>query len=648
MNPQEGILKLLPRYGVRLVLIVAMLLCTALWIVNGTSAFAQDTYDYTVLDGDNWDTVAARTGVSVADLQAANPEAAERETGWLMVGETLAIPSPVIATSAPARTHRVQAGESWNSIAAQYNTSASLLRAANPQSIRAGNILYRGEELVIPPANVAAAPTATAEATSSAATTATTTVEATMVATPTATVAATATAEATVENTPEVVATEPPTATVEAEEVITATATVTDGVTITVDVPVEATSEVTATEALTETVVPTATTAITGGSELTATESITDGVASSLAFDLPACPERFADYSQTMTEFINSVEENNLEAVVAFLDACDALVDDGVEIADLNGDGVDDLVVVFENPNAELVFVEGDLVIFNSTEAGYVLGYRARAAGEVRLLDVGDLNLDELPDVAWVDTTCGASTCFDTVNVRSWDGTTWADWTDGTITMAYAEIDIADVSEDGTGDEITLDGGIYGSVGAGPQRSRTEIWASIDGAPYALLEKTYSQTDCLYHIVLDANRAFLDAPVNGFDAAVALYTQAVEDEALVECWVRNDELVELRSFSLFRLAVIAGYREDSVSAEASIAELTTQFPGSTYDNVGQVWLETFSATGDAAIACEDVTLFAEQNSITWEILADYGYTNPSFEAIDVCPILNIEEADAEE
>jgi hypothetical protein len=347
-----------------------------------------------------------------------------------------------------------------------------------------------------------------------------------------------------------------------------------------------------------------------------------------------------------MTELVNSAEPSGLDAVVAFLTACNALVEEGVAVTDLSGDGVDDLVAVYQNPAENQIFVEGDLVIFNSTDDGYVLAYRARAAGEVRLITVDDINLDELPDVVWVDTTCGASTCFDTVNVRSWDGTTWGDWTDGTITMAYAEITIEDVSEVGLGDEIALEGGIYGSVGAGPQRSRTEVWASVEGDPYSLVEKAYSQTECLYHTVLDANRAFLDAPQNGFEAAIALYTQAVEDDALIKCWVRNDELAELRSFSLFRLALIAAYSDDSATAEAHIATLAEQFPGSIYDEVGQLWLESFTTSGDAALACEDVTAFAEEDSAAWEMLADYGYTNPSFEAIDVCPILDMSAAEA--
>lgn len=640
MNRQVGA-KTMPRsHAWQIALLVAAILCAAFWMATGAAVMAQAGYEYTVLEGDNWDTVASRTGVSVDALQAANPEAAERENGWLLVGEKLTI--PVVAV-VPQRTHRVQPGESWNSIAEDYGVSVALLRAANPQSVRQGNILYRGEELVIPTTGAPAQPAAPTP---------------TVAATKAATMTVEATAEATEEATAEATEEATPTPTAEAEEEMAEGEMMTETVEATSTVTVDAGSDITDTTAMTdsatmtETDSMTSTEEMTSAGEITATEVMTEEMGTGTgtetsgesAMDLPACPERFADYSGIMTELSNSVDGEGLDAVVAFLTACQALVDDGVSMSDLNGDGVDDLVVVYQNPSEDQIFIEGDLVIFNSTPDGYVLGYRARAAGEVRLLTVADMNLDELPDVAWVDTTCGASTCFDTVNVRSWDGTTWADWTDGTITMAYAEINLTDVSEEGQGDEIALEGGIYGSVGAGPQRSRSEVWASVEGGPYTLLEKSYSQTECLYHTVLDANRAFLDAPVNGFEGAVALYTQAVEDEGLIKCWVRNDELAELRSFSLFRLALIAGYSDDSETAAAQIGALTTGYPGSIYDEVGQLWLESYEASGDAAAACEAVTAFAEEDSAAWEMLADYGYTNPSFEAVDVCPVLDLSAA----
>jgi LysM repeat protein len=612
--------------------VVALLVCAGFWWGQAAVVRAQAEptatpgYFYAVQPGDSWDTVAAGTGVAVADLQAANPDAV-RDNEWLLVGEQLLIPTSL--NSAP-KTHTVGAGESWNSIAAKYGVSADLLRAANPNSVRTGNVLYRGETLIIPPAGAAL---------------------------PEATAAAPAT---TAEATPGAEATSTPAATV------TATAEVTDTVAITVPAPITDSATTTATVEPVEVITPTASvtvtpaittsTAVTAQVELTATGTATTtdaglGAAAGSA-TLPACPERFADYVTVMTELINAAPADDAaddalvgpDAVVAFLTACEALTENGVVIEDLTGDGADDLVVAYQNPNADQIFVEGDLVIFNSGNSGFTLGYRARAAGEVRLLAVEDLNLDELPDVIWVDTTCGASTCFDTVNVRSWDGSAWADWTDGTITMAYAEIALSDENEDGQGNEIVLEGGIYGSVGAGPQRKRNEVWASLAGDPYALFSKSYSPSECLYHTVLDANRAFLDAPLSGFEAATALYTSATTDTSLIKCWVRNDELEELRSFSQFRLALIAGYTGDAEGAAAAIATLNASFPDSVYAGVGQTWLDVFEADGDVVAACNAVTAYAEQNPEAWEMLADYGYTNPSFEAIDVCPVLDIEQA----
>src|SRR3954465_2275208 len=95
--------KIAPRtHGWHFVILVAVILSGALWLAIGRVAYAQDTYDYTVQEGDSWPTVASHTGVSVEALQAANPEAAARDTGWLMVGETLEIPNIAVAAAAAA------------------------------------------------------------------------------------------------------------------------------------------------------------------------------------------------------------------------------------------------------------------------------------------------------------------------------------------------------------------------------------------------------------------------------------------------------------------------------------------------------------------------------------------------------------------
>ena len=70
------------------------------------------------------------------------------------------------------------------------------------------------------------------------------------------------------------------------------------------------------------------------------------------------------------------------------------------------------------------------------------------------------------------------------------------------ITMPFAHAKF----QPGAGDtqELLLSGGAQGSVGAGPQRTRTETWA-WNGAAYALKSTQLDEATYLYHAVKDAD-----------------------------------------------------------------------------------------------------------------------------------------------
>ncbi len=363
------------------------------------------------------------------------------------------------------------------------------------------------------------------------------------------------------------------------------------------------------------------------------------------AVELPSCPELFSEYPQALTAVINS-PAGGPEGLATWLDDCGALSEEAIVTQDWTADGVDDLLVVYTNPIASGGQVS-DLVIFNATIVGddsplFDAKYRARAGGDVAVLATEDINDDGQADIVWLDTTCGASTCFDTVNVRSWNGSTWADWTDGTITMAFANVDLEDISEDGQGSEIVATGGMYGSVGAGPQRARTETWASVGGNSYTLIDQTFSSSECLYHTVMDGNRALLNADMEGFGAAEAYFTDAIGNNNLTKCWVRDNELEELRTFSYFRLAQIAAYQDLPEVAGDVVAALKELYPESEYAKLAQVWLDAYNA-GDVESACTAALAYAEETPIVWAMFADYGYTNPTFSAEGLCPQIGEDE-----
>ncbi len=594
--------------------LLALLLC--LLAIAAPVAAQENGYTYTVQPGDNWTIVAKRVGLSVEDLQAANPQAV-RSTGWLIVNEKLFVPTAPVEEE---EFYTVRVGDGWTIIADRLGIPTALLQAANPRYVRSTLVLHPGERLLIPaPAQIRPTATVTPSATETPLPTATPT--ATSTGTPTATATATTTDTATATAT----ATDTPNPT------HTATATDTDTPSPTATATASDTPAPTATETPTQT--PTATQTATPTAQPTATPTRDPN---SL---LPSCPADLAIAATSLLDVINRDDPAGT-LLAEFLSTC-GLTSSGPTLADLTGDGLNDLVLTYSlAPDDSAIPTQGDLLIANGVSGGgFSKEYVAGAAGSVALLKSEDINADGKADVVWLDTTCGASTCFDTLYIRSWDGTAWQDWTDGTITMASAEISIAEADEAGSGAELTLRGGTYGSVGAGPQRERREIWASIDGAPYSLLGESFGPSACLYHTILDGNRAF--AEDLDFAEAQTIFSQAIFENKYNACWTHPNELDELRSFAFFRLAQIAVYSGETASAQALIDQLADSYPAQPYAQVGRIWLDGYLASGDPVQACVLVTNFVTANPGAVEVLADYGYANPIFTADDVCPILEV-------
>ncbi len=651
---------------------------------TATPAAGADAGVYVVQPGDSWTSVARKTGFGVRDLQAANPQAV-RASGWLIVGEELALPGAATATptaapatstpdqpaatatsAAEAGVYVVQPGDSWSSLARKTGFGVRDLQAANPQAVRASGWLIVGEELTLPGVTQPApAPTATSE--------------------PAATPAATAEPESTAP----APTTAPPTATSEPTATVTPTAAPETEAGVYVVQPGESwnsiaqkfgvsadalraanpqavrpglvlfrgdqltipgqggatpppppTAVATATPAATATTAPEATSA--PADTTPAAETGAEATAPAPEEAGPACPAEFAGYATDLSARLRAPE--GMDGVLDFLRTCEALDETNLRSGDWNGDGADDYAVTIKNPLSDAAAPETDLFVFMSGESGHTLAYRARPAGQISILAADDINADGQPDLAWLDTTCGASTCFDTVMVRSWDGAQWSDWTSSTIVMAYADVTLEDARDTAQGSEIVLAGGEYGSVGAGPQRSRTEVWGSVDGAPYTLLDKVYARSTCLYFKVLDAGEALTRYQEIGLVQAREMYNEAITNRNLVPCGQRPGEMDELRSFSLFRLALVDAYAGEPDAAAESVAQLQQAYPDSIYTAMGLSWLEAYQASGDIGAACAAATAFAEQNPESYEALSDYGYANPTFTATDLCPVLAIQPA----
>ncbi len=109
-------------------------------------------YWYTVQRGDSWSRLSARTGISIAALQAANP-AHIHPNYWLIVGHTLWIPCGAPPPPPPPPCgywYTVRPGDSWSSLSRATGISVSALQAANPAHIHPNHWLIAGHTLWIP------------------------------------------------------------------------------------------------------------------------------------------------------------------------------------------------------------------------------------------------------------------------------------------------------------------------------------------------------------------------------------------------------------------------------------------------------------------------------------------------------------------
>lgn len=501
-------------------------LAALLTLFLGAAVGAQDAggYWYTVRRGDSWASIAARTSVSVATLQRANPHAIHRHL-WLYPGERLWILRPGAQAGA---WYTVQAGDSWTTLALRFGMSVRALQQANPQAVRRSGWLYRGERLWIP------------------------------------------------------------------ERVITSQRLSPQ--------PSRASS---------------------------ATPSGAD------------CPQELTAYGAAFSAQLAAVSD--LAPFEQWLSACGLLApsSDALRPLSLTGDSSPEALVILTNlPAEEDRSPQQSLFILRRTPE-WVVDFQANPADSIQLLEVGDINADERPDVAWSSVACGAHTCFTTVYVLSWTGTDWEDWIDGELTMANAVIRLQE-SDAGPGRAIVAYGGVIGSVGAGPQRAWTETWISQTGAPYTLVSQIYDPAVCLYHVVLDANQALRDGRADDFEQAVALYRRALIDTNLRACWDRSDELAELRSFAGFRLAVAYGYQGDMAKAQQAVADLLATYPNAVYAHIADIWWRAYQPTRDIVSACAAVDAFVAgppPHPEAVDLLANYGYANPTFTAAEICPIV---------
>ena len=102
---------------------------------------------YTVHSGDTMSGIAARNGVSLSALMAANPQV--HNANLIYPGQTLHLPGSGSSNAGKSHDYTVHSGDSMSAIAARNGVSLNSLLSANPQ-IHNPNLIYAGQTIHIP------------------------------------------------------------------------------------------------------------------------------------------------------------------------------------------------------------------------------------------------------------------------------------------------------------------------------------------------------------------------------------------------------------------------------------------------------------------------------------------------------------------
>ena len=119
--------------------------------------------------------------------------------------------------------------------------------------------------------------------------------------------------------------------------------------------------------------------------------------------------------------------------------------------------------------------------------------------------------------------------------------------------------------------------------------------------------------------------------------AATLYREAVDNPGL-DVWMEESEREELVAFSRYRLALTYLMMDEVSLAQTIRDELLSAQPDSIYAQVVAVLWDAYQREPSLQSACEEVGRFAASHPEAAEVLADFGYGNPTFTADEVCPI----------
>jgi hypothetical protein len=356
-------------------------------------------------------------------------------------------------------------------------------------------------------------------------------------------------------------------------------------------------------------------------------------------------PEELSQYAAAIAQYLTATNAP-VACPNALLDTWGIPISPAARCAvgDTDADGQDEIILVLAVSQGFDFAVTVAVLDKSAGSWGVAFQPPSTEEGGGFLVSVPSGNLDEIlwavqdvnavpgAEIVYRPEYCGAHTCYTTVEVYGWTGATYADLTDGEITISYADTALEDTDLDGDL-EIILHGGSIGSVGAGPTRTRTELYG-WNGRQYVLAQTILDPSEFLYHNVLDADDAFFAS-----DLLLALdrYTRAVQDVSLLQ-WKEN-ERGEMDPYLHFRIAITyMALGGASAEAAQSLDAAISSYPGSLHGEMARAFRDAWLPAGDTSAGCRAADAYVQANLDAFQEFWYFGYGNREFDPGRMCPL----------
>jgi hypothetical protein len=349
----------------------------------------------------------------------------------------------------------------------------------------------------------------------------------------------------------------------------------------------------------------------------------------------------YEEYPAAIMEYLNqgaSPEELAVELIVRDLNPNEQ----PVWAEDLTGDGVRDVVVSIYNLQIQ---PQGGMMIYTCVEGQYQLDYISLASQTEHApeaLVIQDLNADQLPDLVFTMTNCGAHTCFDDVEILSWIDGRFTELVEGSTTdLPNPSAQLTDYNRDGIY-SLEVVGTAVASVGAGPQRDRTKIWEydQADGL-WKFASESLASSPFRIHLVHDADDAMLRGE---YQIASLLFAQVVsEGDDLLDWLNPTEEESNLSAYAYYKQVVAAGFLAQIQQGADLLTEMEEEYGGTgqvAYLQMAQAFWQAFTGSGSAEEGCNAAHQYAVLNQLavlTPLSSETYGYANRDYGPTDICP-----------